>query len=186
MTIILIAAISANSGLGKSNGDLLFHIKEDMKNFQDYTEGQLCVFGRKTFESIVHQTGGALKKRTSIVLTSDVNYESKYGEIAYTSIDTIINHHKTMGDKDKKVFICGGSEIYSLFMEFADQIILTHINKHVEESEIFYPMSLQDSYNFVPIEESEEYYTEKYDAYYKFVRYTRARDITEGGVDDGE
>jgi dihydrofolate reductase len=173
MSITLIAAISSNAGLGKTNGELLFHIREDMKFFRDKTEGQICVFGRRTFESIISMRGEPLPKRTNCILTRDENYESLHGELAYNSIERIINHSQTLSTKDKKIMVCGGSEIYKLFMPYADEILLTHINRHVEDASVFYPMESQESHGFMPVEESEEYYTEKYDAYYKFVRYVR-------------
>lgn len=180
MTITIIAAISSNAGLGKNNGDLLFHIKEDLQRFKNITEGNLIVLGRKTFDSIISMRGEPLPKRINCVLTRDDSYESKYGELVYNSVERIINHHKTMGDKDKKVFVCGGSEVYKQFLPYTNEVLLTHVNKHVEGTEVFYPIELQDSLGFVPIEESEEHYSEKYDAYYKFVRYIRPQN-EEGG-----
>jgi dihydrofolate reductase len=185
MTITLIACISSNAALGNNN-KLLFNIKEDLQRFKRLTKNQIVVMGRKTFDSIIEMNGKPLANRINVVLTRDENYESKHGEQAYTSIDRIINHHKTMGDKDKKVYVIGGSEVYRELLPFADEILITHVNKHIEEADTFYPIYLQDELGFTPIEESEEYYTEKYDAYYKFVRYTKSEDVMEGGVGDSK
>jgi len=175
MDLKIIACISSNSGLGKNNGELLFHIKEDLQRFKEITSenGSIVIMGRKTFDSIVKLTGGALKDRINVVLTRDENYESKYGELAYNSVDRIINHHKTMVDSDKKIFVIGGEEIYNIMLPFASEAILTIVNKHVEEADAFYPIDLQDSLGFVPIEQSEDFYSDKYECYYKFVRYVR-------------
>lgn len=171
--ISIIACVGSDGALGFKN-ELLFNIKKDLKFFQDNTKGNLCVMGRKTFDSIIEMNNGKpLSNRISCILTRDQNYESKYGEIAYNSVDRIINHYKTMGDSDKKVFICGGEAVYLLFMEFADELLITHVNKHVEESDAHFPIHLIAENDFVVAEESEEYYTEKYDAYYKFVRYVK-------------
>ena len=46
----MIAAASRNWGIGK-NGDLLFHLKGDMKFFRETTSGNVVVMGRKTLDS---------------------------------------------------------------------------------------------------------------------------------------
>lgn len=183
MTISIIAAISSNAALGNNN-ELLFHIKEDLQRFKRLTEGQIVIMGRVTFDSIIEMNGKPLPNRINVILTRDENYESKHGEQAYTSIDRIINHHKTMGDKDKKVYICGGEQIYKEFLPYADEILLSIVNKHIEEVDAFYPIEIQDELGFVAVEE-EEFYSDKYEAYYKFVRYTKPEEI-EGGVEDEE
>lgn len=170
--ISIIAAISANSGLGYK-GNLLFNIKEDMKHFQRASKGHHVVFGRKSFEEIVAMHGKGLPGRTNIVLTRDVSYVPGHGEIVFNSIDKIINHHETNSDIDKKIIVCGGESVYREFLPHACEILLTHINKHVEEADSFYPLSLQEELGFVPVETSGEFYSEKYDAYYKFVRYKK-------------
>lgn len=172
MTISIIAAVSSNSALGYK-GELLFNIKEDMKHFQKETMGNVVVFGRKSFEEIVRIHGKGLSGRVNVVLTRDESYEPKHGEIVFNDIEKIINHHKTNNVDDKKIMICGGSSVYSSFLPYADEIILTHINKHVEEADTFYDLDLQESLGFCPVEESEELYSEKYDAYFKFVRYKK-------------
>ena len=47
----LIAAIGKNNELGK-NGQLVFHIKDDMQFFRDTTKGHIVVMGRKTWDSL--------------------------------------------------------------------------------------------------------------------------------------
>ena len=181
--ISIIACVDSAGSLGYRD-KLLFKIKEDLKFFQDNTKGNLCVMGRKTFDSIVKMNNGKpLSNRISCVLTRNENYESKHGEIAYNSVERILNHYKTMGDSDKKVFICGGEEVYRLFMEHSDELLITHVNKHVKESDTHFPIHLIAENGFVVTEESEEKYSEKYDAYYKFVRYTRPQNAEEGEDD---
>ena len=74
--ISLIAAVGKNWELGK-NGDLIFHIKEDMKYFKDTTMGHKVVMGRKTWDSLP----GKLFGRENIVVS--------HGEV--TGADEIVN-----------------------------------------------------------------------------------------------
>lgn len=182
--ISIISCISSDSGLGNNNA-LLFNIKNDLKRFQQLTKNQIVVMGTRTFESIVEMNGKPLPNRVNVVLTRNKSYQPQFGEFVFHDVESILKHCKTLNDDiDKKVFIIGGGQVYASFLEHTNEILLTIVNKHVE-ADAFYPMHLQDELGFIPIEESEEFYTEEYDAYYKFVRYTKANEI-EGGVDDGE
>lgn len=177
--ISIISCISSNSGLGNNNA-LLFNIKNDLKRFQQLTKNQIVVMGMRTFESIIEMNGKPLPNRVNVVLTRNKSYQSQFGEFIFHDVESILKHCKTLNDEiDKKVFIIGGGQVYSSFLEHANEILLTIVNKHVE-ADAFYPMELQDDLGFDPIEESDEFYTEKYDAYYKFVRYKR-RSLEEEG-----
>ena len=49
--ISIIAAIGKNRELGRGN-DLIWHIKEDLKNFKNLTMGKCIVMGKNTYESL--------------------------------------------------------------------------------------------------------------------------------------
>ena len=181
MTIKLIACISSNSGIGMNDGRLLFHIKEDMQNFKKITKDSIVVCGRKTFDSIIEKNGKPLPDRVNVVLTRNKDYTPKFGEFVFHDVEKILKHHETMGDKDKCIYVIGGAEVYRELLPYASEVLLTIVNKHVDEAEILYPMKLQESLDFIVADESEEYYTEKYDAYYKFVRY-----VKDGATEEGE
>ena len=65
MKIILIAAIAKNNVIGRINGKMLWHIKEEFKHFKDTTMGSAIIMGRKTFETL----GKPLKGRENIIIT---------------------------------------------------------------------------------------------------------------------
>jgi dihydrofolate reductase len=48
--IYIIVAIAKNNAIGK-DGDLLWHLSEDLKRFKRITSGHTIIMGRKTFES---------------------------------------------------------------------------------------------------------------------------------------
>ena len=50
MKITLIAALDSMGGIGK-NGTLPWYIPADLQHFKEYTEGKVCVMGRKTWDS---------------------------------------------------------------------------------------------------------------------------------------
>ena len=63
--IHIIAAIDQQRGIGYG-GDMLYHIREDLRRFKSLTMGHTLVMGRKTFDSL---PGGALPGRRNIVIT---------------------------------------------------------------------------------------------------------------------
>lgn len=171
----IVACISSNGGLGYHNGDLLFRIKEDLKRFKEITSQGGCnivVMGRKTFESIVEMNGKPLPNRINVVLTRNVDYKPIHGEFVFHDIKSIINHCETLSDKDKKVFIVGGEEVYRQLISHVDRASITHVNKHVEDAEVFFPSEALEK-DFVAERISEDFYNSEYDAYYRFVDYKK-------------
>lgn len=51
MTVNLIVAISENNAIGK-NGDLCFHIKDDLRRFKELTIGKPIIMGYNTYKSL--------------------------------------------------------------------------------------------------------------------------------------
>ena len=79
----LIVAVDKNWAIG-NKGNLLVSIPADQKLFRQETPGKVVVMGRKTLESF--PGGAALKGRTNVVLTRDVNYKKKDVVILLDSI----------------------------------------------------------------------------------------------------
>ena len=80
--------------------------------------------GQKTFESI----GRPLPNRTNIILTKDSDLKIP-GCIIYHDPDEAIEESKKYSDE---VFICGGGQIYNLFINRADKLYLTRILEDVK------------------------------------------------------
>jgi dihydrofolate reductase len=116
--IHIIVAIDDNGGIGK-DGKLLFHNKEDMKQFKEKTMGHVVVMGRKTFDSL---PGGPLEGRTNIVLTeTDIP-----GCVCMKNLKDLIEYIKSCGDTN--VYIVGGASVYNQFLEYTDIIHLTRFH----------------------------------------------------------
>lgn len=172
MTIALISCISSNAAIGVNN-ELLFNIKEDLQNFKELTKGHIVIQGMRTFESIISRNSKPLSNRVNVVLTSDKDYSSQYGEIVFHNIESILKHHKTMrAESDKKVYIIGGESVYREFLPHADNVYLTVVNKHIDKADSYFPMELLNSL-FKEVEKSDKFYSEKYDAFYQFILYER-------------
>ena len=129
-TINIICALSENYAIGK-NGNLLWHIPEDLKRFKKITTGHPVIMGRKTHESI----GKALPNRTNIIVSRSLK-TTKGGYIS-SSLQTAIEFANKQEGGDE-VFIIGGGEIYKQALPLADKLYLT-IVKGDFDGDTFFP-----------------------------------------------
>ena len=70
MSLSIIVAKSINNVIG-IDGDLPWHISEDLKNFKAVTMGKPLLMGRTTYESI----GRPLPGRRNMIITRQNNYQ---------------------------------------------------------------------------------------------------------------
>ena len=123
-----IVAMSQNKVIGL-NGELPWHISEDLKRFKKITMGHPIMMGRKTFESI----GKPLLGRFNIVISKTLKTDLD------TKAKNILNDHCLYfaGDLDEafdlclsldgskwgdESFIIGGGEIYRQSINRIDRI----------------------------------------------------------------
>ncbi|TDT71761.1 dihydrofolate reductase/dihydrofolate reductase (trimethoprim resistance protein) [Hypnocyclicus thermotrophus] len=137
----IIVAFDENRLIGDGI-NLPWKIKEDLQNFKNITTGHTIVMGRKTFDSI----GKALPNRKNIVLTRDKKF-SFDGIITINNIEEVFDL-----SKNEEVFIIGGREIYTYFINKVDRYYISHI-KGSYTGDIYFPdVNLQ---NFKIIKEKE-------------------------------
>ena len=120
--MITIIAAMDKKGLIGAGDKLPWHLPSDLRFFRDTTLGQTVVMGSKTYASL----GRPLPNRKNIVL-------SRSGE--YTVKDVIAMA------ASENVFIIGGAEIYKIFIPFADQMIITHIDAEFN-GDVYFPKML--------------------------------------------
>ncbi len=129
MNIYLIAAIANNRAIG-NQGQLLYHIREDMQRFKLLTTGHTIIMGRKTFESLPK---GALPNRRNIVLThSNQTFE---GCDTYRSLQEALQHCAEHED----VYIIGGESVYKDTLPLASKLYLTFIDDTPLEADAYFP-----------------------------------------------
>ncbi len=129
MEIHLIWAQDYNGGIGK-NGQLPWHVPEDLKNFKKITVNSTIIMGRKTWDSLPFKP---LPKRRNIVLSHKLieNVE------VYHDVKICIDHLKKQ--LVPKVFIIGGSSIYKLFFNYSTHLHITYINIDSDSIDTFFP-----------------------------------------------
>ena len=127
MIISLIAAVGQNRVIG-SNGDLPWHLPDDMKFFAKTTRGHHVLMGRKNFESIPKKYR-PLPGRPNIVVTRNTSFNAAE-VIIETSIENGISAAREAGETE--LFIIGGGEIYNQTIDLADRLYITHVNASPE------------------------------------------------------
>ena len=119
MAIKIIAALSTNRVIG-SQGKIPWYIRGELKRFKDITMGHNVVMGRKTYESI-----GKYSKEEEILLLLKIKSFKADGAIVENSYDKALKKCQ----RNKDIFIIGGSTIYEVALNSCDYLYLTLINK---------------------------------------------------------
>lgn len=133
MIISLIVAIAQNGVIGKSNGEMSWHVKEEFQHFKNTTLGHPIIMGRKTFETL----GKPLKGRLNIVVTRNKSYKTDFDEVIIKS--SLQNAVEYCRESDpEKIFIIGGGEIYKQAINFVEEMIITFM-KFEAEGEVRFP-----------------------------------------------
>jgi len=159
MTLSIIAAVAANRVIGKE-GDLPWHIPEDLKYFKRITMGKPVIMGRKTWETLDKPLPG----RKNIVLTRQEDYQADGAEVVHNLDDAI---QAAAGEHE--IMILGGAGIYETALPRTDRMYLTHIYEAFE-GDTHFPEFNRNNWEVVDRTESE---TEDGELTYSFVVYER-------------
>ena len=119
----MVAAVADNGVIGR-DGDIPWHISEDLSHFRATTRGNTVVMGRTTYEGIGHP----LPYRTNIVVTRRPDWSAD-GVIVASSVAEAIAR---AGEFDGDTVIGGGTQIYEQAMPYATHQILTQVHQSPE------------------------------------------------------
>ena len=135
MIVSLIVAHGPHREIGLDN-KLLWHNSDDLKNFKKITSNKSIVMGRKTFQSI----GRALPNRLNIVLTRDENFNAEGVVVVHdpmTAFEAALDHND---NDDSELVVCGGEEIYKLFLPYVQKIYLSTMIDYKGSADAFFPV----------------------------------------------
>lgn len=154
----LIAAVGENYELGKDN-KLIWRIKKDLQTFKTITMWKNMVMGKNTYDSMPKHLEG----RKYIVLTRQ-NIELENATV-YHSKSEFIKNLKF----NERYIICGGAQIYKLFIDDVETMFLTHIEES-HEADAFFPQFDKSQFNSELLVNTEENGIK-----YKQYKYTRIK-----------
>ena len=134
----LIVAVNQDGIIGitdaSGNQRLAFNCREDMRHFRETTMDHILVMGRKTFESLPKRP---LPGRTHIVLSrAPRKYDEKYTtmyNVFFTKLENLdeVLENLVYPHSNKRVFVCGGEEIYRALLPRCERLHITHINASI-------------------------------------------------------
>lgn len=159
-----VVAVDKNWGIG-NDGNLLFHISEDLKNFRRLTEGKTVILGRKTLATF--PKGAPLKNRRNVILSRDESYSVEGAEVA-RSVEEAAELLKN--ENTDNVVVIGGESIYRQMLPLCDTAIVTKIDAEAPASDKFFP-NLDEDEEWYLAEESEV--KEENGIKFKFCTYKR-------------
>ena len=120
--------MAENRAIGHG-GQIPWHLPDDFRFFKRTTLGHVLIMGRKTFESI----GRALPGRETIVLTRSA--WSHPDVRTAPELDSL----PLAPDDPRRVFICGGAEVYAQALPLCRDLYLTHVKRTIE-GDAFFPL----------------------------------------------
>lgn len=172
MKFKLIVCVNEKNVIGR-RGSLLFHIKNDLKNFKRMTTDNVVIMGRKTFESLPNKK--PLPNRINIIMTNDLNYYVEENKDVF-----IVHNIKEVLElceaffKDKELFVIGGGNVYNQFIEndLVDEAIVTRVNEgSLEDGDITIqcPWERSDNWKIYYESYTQRQRTDGDDITYKFI-----------------
>ena len=128
MILAAIVAFSRNRVIGR-DGDMPWHLPEDLKFFKRTTRGKPVIMGRRTFEAL----GKALLGRRNIVITHNPGFSASDCQRA-ASLEAAL----ALVDSAEEAFIIGGGQLYRQALPRLDRLYLTEIDTEIP-GDTFFP-----------------------------------------------
>lgn len=135
----LIVAIGKDGSIGRG-GDLIWHIREDLKRFKSLTMGHQVIMGRKTWESLPRKP---LAGRRNIIITRQKDFQAEGADVV-NSIEEAISIAK-----NGEGFIIGGAEIYNAFLPYVNRLYLTRVEKECDDADVFLNIDVSKGWQLV-------------------------------------
>ena len=133
----IIAAVDLKNGIGKDGG-LLCHIPSDLKYFKEKTLGKTVIMGRKTLLSLPRSAPLAGRRNIILTKTLDKIEETSKNATAEICHDENMLDSLLTEEEKKDAFIIGGAAIYTLLLDRAEKLYITHILSDLS-ADVFFP-----------------------------------------------
>ena len=121
MPLHLIYARSRNNVIGV-NGDLPWHLPEDLAHFKRTTLGQAVIMGRVTWQSIPEKFR-PLPGRSNVVVSRQPDFSAPGAQVVNS-----LQAAMALFPADETVWLIGGAQLYAQAMPLAQQLVITEID----------------------------------------------------------
>lgn len=158
--IFLVVAMAENGIIGK-DGDLPWHLPDDLRHFKAVTLGKPIIMGRRTWAEV----GKPLPGRRNIVVSRNAEFEAPGAEVV-TSVPAAL----ALVADEPDIMVIGGGQIYQQALTVADQIWRTLVCAQVQGDTYFPDM---DWSQWQLVEEHDHPVDERHAYAMKFQRFVR-------------
>ena len=121
MPLHLIYARSRNNVIGV-NGDLPWHLPEDLAHFKRTTLGQPVIMGRVTWQSIPEKFR-PLPGRANVVVSRQAGFDAPGAQVV-NSLQAAMG----LFSDHEVVWLIGGAQLYAQALPLAQQLVITEID----------------------------------------------------------
>ncbi len=155
MKKIIISALSIDNVIGIDN-KIPWSNKEELRYFKETTLNHAVLMGRKTYDSI----GEPLQKRINLIVSREIKSDRNENNLFYfPSINKAIKYAEYLDVE--KLFIIGGSKIYSQMINEVDELLISRIPNEIAGDKYF-PKINNDVWELSEIKRHNSFSVEKY------------------------
>lgn len=159
MELVVIAAVAENDVIGKQGG-IPWNLPEDMKRFKSLTLNHPVIMGRKTYESLPAKVR-PLPQRLNYVVSRTRSFINEGAFTACSLEDAVRRAHFRTPYREEidysRAYIIGGQQIYTDALKIADLLEITHVHRHIDGGDAFFPPIVQSEWQELVREEKESY-----------------------------
>ena len=127
MEIALIYACASNGVIGK-DGNMPWHLPEDLAHFKALTTGAPVIMGRKTWDSLPPRFR-PLPGRSNIVITRQTDWHQNDVQRASSLREALSLAEQT---KTTTAWVIGGAQIYAQALPLAQRVEMTVIEQAID------------------------------------------------------
>ncbi|HXH35489.1 MAG TPA: dihydrofolate reductase [Plantibacter sp.] len=170
MSLALIWA-QAHDGVIGADGDMPWHVPEDLAHFKALTGSDTVIMGRRTWDSLPPRFR-PLPGRRNVVVTRDRTWSADGAVVAHSLQDAI----RTGSGDDATVWITGGAGLFAEALPLADRLEVTELDLAVA-GDTFAP-TISDEWLPITIDPAHGWSSSRTGLPYRFIRYGRAPVVT--------
>ncbi len=164
MILSFIVAAAENNAIGRQ-GQLPWHLPEDLRFFKRTTMGKPVLMGRKTYESL----GKPLPGRLNIVVSGKSDLALPEGVLLLHDLDAAVE--RLQAEPQDEGFIIGGGQIFAAAMPIADRLYITKVHTTVADADAFFPEI--DHTHWKLVSEEKHHADDKHKFDYSFQQFER-------------
>lgn len=130
--ISLVVARDRAGAIGR-DGDIPWHIPDDLKFFQRETTGAAVIMGRRTWMSLP-AAFRPLKNRLNLVVSSGAPDGAEH---VFGSVECAVDAAYAAGHA--RVYGIGGAGIYKALLPSSQRLLITEVDLEVEQADTWFP-----------------------------------------------